>query len=170
MAPSASRCRAQDCWKWKVPSRGTRFHGNPRAPTLWALSLGLRANAGSDAFTCRAGAGRGAEVPSLLPPPGASRSVPGSGKPRTLVGSVYLQATAREPPWHSYCASCSCAGSRVSWDTPLFPIPCAPSWRPPGNNGEWGEGAAQFGGSCCSGGGWAPVHRGDLQGPRAPAG
>lgn len=29
----------------------------------------------------------------------------------------------------------------------VVPILCAPSSRPPGNNGAWGEGAAQFGGA-----------------------
>lgn len=68
-------------------------------------------------------------------------------KPGLPAESLYLPATTRQLPWRSCCASCSCAGSRVSCGTSLSPIPCAPSSRPPGNNGAWGEGAAQFGGA-----------------------
>lgn len=113
--------------------------------------------------------GRGAEVPSLLPPPGASRSVPGFGKPRSSAKSVYLQAATGQPPWRSYCASCSCTGLRVSGAS-FCPQSLALAARGlPGTMGRGGRGWLNLG-RCCGGGGWAPMHQGDLARPRAPAG
>lgn len=66
-------------------------------------------------------------------------------KPRSPAKSVHLPATTGPPPWRSYCASCSCAGLRVSGAS-LCPRSLALAARGlPGTMGRGGRGRLNLG-------------------------
>lgn len=93
--------------------------------------------------------GRGAEVPSLLPPPGASRECTRlwenqGSQPRSF---TCKPRPGRQLPWRAYCASCSCAGSRVSCGTSPSQSLALPARGLPGTMGRGGRGRLNLGGA-----------------------